>query len=76
MLMLGCIPVTYLRWWDGVVCGKEGNESVATRVAMLILPKKGLKGTISRSLGRLDKLKLLDLSCNRFKGVLPTRSQI
>ena len=57
--------------WEGVVCGKEGNESVATRVAMLILPKKGLKGIISRSLGRLDKLKLLDLSCNHFEGVLP-----
>ncbi|KAK1582189.1 hypothetical protein Q3G72_012616 [Acer saccharum] len=50
---------------------QEGNESVATRVAMLILPKKGLKGIISRSLGRLDKLKLLDLSCNHFEGVLP-----
>ncbi|KAK4852690.1 hypothetical protein QYF36_026218 [Acer negundo] len=91
MLMIGFIPMTYLRWefagnltnesiitswsnnsfccqWDGVVCEKEGNESVATR---LILPKKGLKGIISRSLGRLDKLKLLDLSCNHFEGVLP-----
>ncbi|KAI9184752.1 hypothetical protein LWI28_000770 [Acer negundo] len=57
--------------WDGVVCGKEGNESVATRVAVLILPKRGLKGIISRSLGRLDKLKLLDPSCNHFEGVLP-----
>ncbi|KAK1591433.1 hypothetical protein Q3G72_007717 [Acer saccharum] len=38
---------------------------------MLILPKKGLKGIISRSLGCLDKLKLLDLSCNHFVGVLP-----
>ncbi|KAK0601113.1 hypothetical protein LWI29_021359 [Acer saccharum] len=38
---------------------------------MLILPKTVFKGTISHSLGRLDKLKLLDLSCNRFKGVLP-----
>ncbi|KAK2638977.1 hypothetical protein Ddye_026772 [Dipteronia dyeriana] len=57
--------------WDGVVCGKKGNESVASRVAMLILPKKGLKGIVSRSLGRLDKLKLLDLSSNHFEGVLP-----
>ncbi|KAI9186428.1 hypothetical protein LWI28_017185 [Acer negundo] len=38
---------------------------------MLILPNKGLKGIISRSLGLLDKLKLLDLSCNHFEGVLP-----
>ncbi|KAH7544111.1 hypothetical protein ACOSQ2_031162 [Xanthoceras sorbifolium] len=57
--------------WDGVVCGKEDNGSVASRVAMLILPKKGIKGIISRSLGRLDQLKLLDLSCNHFEGVLP-----
>ncbi|TXG66872.1 hypothetical protein EZV62_008147 [Acer yangbiense] len=57
--------------WDGVVCGKEGNESVASRVAKLILSKKGLKGIISRSLGRLDQLKRLDLSCNHFEGVLP-----
>ncbi|KAK2637843.1 hypothetical protein Ddye_025638 [Dipteronia dyeriana] len=122
--------------WDGVVCGNEGNnDSVASRVSMLILPKKGQKGIIWRSLGRLDceecltvslrniieqwiqlsitrqdnnrpsqackvkihfgeliisffehfykhlcncvhnlymdKLKLLDLSCNHFEGVLP-----
>ncbi|KAK4851206.1 hypothetical protein QYF36_013272 [Acer negundo] len=58
--------------WDGVVCGIEGNnDSVASRVSMLILPNKGLKGIISRSLGLLDKLKLLDLSCNHFEGVLP-----
>ncbi|KAK2638972.1 hypothetical protein Ddye_026767 [Dipteronia dyeriana] len=57
--------------WDGVACGKEGNGSVASRVAMLILPKKGLKGIISRSLGRLDQLKWLDLSCNHFESVLP-----
>ncbi|KAI9185141.1 hypothetical protein LWI28_004643 [Acer negundo] len=57
--------------WDVVVCGKKGNESVASRVAMLILPKKGLKGIVSHSLGRLDKLKLLDLSSNHFEGVLP-----
>ncbi|KAK4849772.1 hypothetical protein QYF36_000673 [Acer negundo] len=58
--------------WDGVVCGNEGNnDSVSSRVSMLILPKKGLKGIISRSLGRLEKLKLLDLSSNHFEGVLP-----
>ena len=58
--------------WDGVVCGNEGNnDSVASRVSMLILPKKGLKGIISHSLGRLDQLKRLDLSCNHFEGVLP-----
>lgn len=57
--------------WDGVVCGKVSNGSVANRVAMLVLSKKGLKGKISPSLGRLDQLKLLDLSCNHLEGALP-----
>lgn len=60
--------------WDGVVCENEKNSStgpVASRVIMLILPNKGLKGAISRSLGHLDKLKLLNLSCNHLVGGLP-----
>ncbi|KAK9265761.1 hypothetical protein L1049_003379 [Liquidambar formosana] len=60
--------------WDGVVCGngKNGsNGSVARRVIKLILHSKGLKGNISRSLGRLDQLKKLDLSCNHLQGGLP-----
>ncbi|KAJ4726342.1 Receptor kinase [Melia azedarach] len=57
--------------WDGVVCARESNVSIASRVNMLILPKKGLEGIISWSLGRLDQLKLLDLSCNHLEGGLP-----
>ncbi|CAK9173616.1 unnamed protein product [Ilex paraguariensis] len=58
--------------WDGVACENGGNGSVANRVTMLNLSKKGLKGVISNSLGRLDWLKVLDLSHNRLEGGLPT----
>jgi len=59
--------------WDGVVCENvKGNGSVAGRVTKLLLSKMGLKGTISHSLGRLDQLKLLDLSRNHLDGELPT----
>ncbi|XP_052178833.1 phytosulfokine receptor 2 [Diospyros lotus] len=54
--------------WDGVECG---NESASSRVTVLRLPGKGLRGVISRSLGGLDQLKLLDLSLNHLQGVLP-----
>ncbi|XP_002528241.2 phytosulfokine receptor 2 isoform X1 [Ricinus communis] len=57
--------------WDGVVCGNNGNGSTVSRVTMLMLPRKGLKGIISRSLGRLDQLKSLDLSCNHLQGEMP-----
>ncbi|KAK8706214.1 hypothetical protein V6N13_049789 [Hibiscus sabdariffa] len=57
--------------WDGVVCGKMSNFSASNRVTGLILPKRGLKGKISTSLARLDRLKRLDLSCNHLMDVLP-----
>ncbi|XP_012076552.2 phytosulfokine receptor 2 [Jatropha curcas] len=57
--------------WNGVLCGNSGNGSTNSRVIKLILPKKGLKGIISWSLGRLDQLKSLDLSCNDLQGGLP-----
>lgn len=57
--------------WDGVVCGNNGNGSAGNRVIKLILPRKDLEGIISQSLGRLDKLKVLDLSCNHLQGELP-----
>ncbi|KAJ6333003.1 hypothetical protein OIU77_008956 [Salix suchowensis] len=58
--------------WDGVVCGSNINGSVHRRVTMLILSKKGLQGLIPRSLGYLDQLKSLDLSCNHLQGGLPS----
>ncbi|KAJ6417162.1 hypothetical protein OIU84_002962 [Salix udensis] len=58
--------------WDGVVCGSNINGSIHRRVTMLILSKKGLQGLIPRSLGYLDQLKSLDLSCNHLQGGLPS----
>lgn len=55
--------------WDGVVCD---NGSVANRVLILNLSKKGLRGVISQSLSRLDHLKVLDLSHNHLEGVFPS----
>ncbi|GFP78623.1 phytosulfokine receptor 2 [Phtheirospermum japonicum] len=52
--------------WEGVVC-----ES--TRVSMLRLSGKGLKGNITESLFKLDRLKLLDLSHNYLEGQLPVK---
>ncbi|KAJ4841138.1 Phytosulfokine receptor 2 [Turnera subulata] len=57
--------------WEGVLCGNNSNGSVHSRVTVLNLSRKGLKGTILPSLGRLDQLKSLDLSFNRLGGVLP-----
>lgn len=58
--------------WDGVSCqGSSNNGSDSTKVTRLILRRKGLKGIISRSLGRLDALEVLDLSYNQFEGGLP-----
>lgn len=58
--------------WVGVFCDdlKMGSTS-SSRVTRLILPQKDLNGMISPSLGRLDQLKLLDLSFNLLKGELP-----
>ena len=58
--------------WDGVVCENVKNSSsVTSRVTKLLLSRKGLKGIISHSLGRLDHLKFLDLSSNHLNGELP-----
>ncbi|GKV15964.1 hypothetical protein SLEP1_g26685 [Rubroshorea leprosula] len=57
--------------WDGVFCENETGGSNSSRVTMLILHKKGLKGTISSSLGRLNQLKWLNLSYNCLEGRLP-----
>ncbi|KAG9154610.1 hypothetical protein Leryth_025625 [Lithospermum erythrorhizon] len=58
--------------WDGVRCESVANKSVANRVIGLELSRKGLKGRISKSLGKLDQLKLLDLSFNHLEGLLPS----
>ncbi|KAJ0045013.1 hypothetical protein Pint_04612 [Pistacia integerrima] len=57
--------------WVGVVCGDQSNVSVPSKVVMLKLARKGLKGLIPRSIAGLDQLKSLDLSFNHLEGVLP-----
>ncbi|XP_044501143.1 phytosulfokine receptor 2-like [Mangifera indica] len=57
--------------WDGVVCDDQSNVSVPSRVVMLKLARKGLKGMIPNSIASLDQLKSLDLSFNHLQGVLP-----
>lgn len=57
--------------WDGVFCDYLSNSSASFRVTKLILPDRGLKGFVSRSLGRLSELRLLDISDNYLEGDLP-----
>ncbi|GAB4846441.1 Phytosulfokine receptor 2 [Ancistrocladus abbreviatus] len=62
---------SYCCLWEGVVCGGSDGVSNGSRVTKLMLQRKGLKGTISRSLAQLDQLQVLDLSCNHLEGELP-----
>ncbi|XP_071698686.1 phytosulfokine receptor 2 [Rutidosis leptorrhynchoides] len=55
--------------WDGVVC--ENDVTNVSKVTMLNLSSKGLKGKISNSVSRLQNLKSLDLSFNQLEGELP-----
>lgn len=58
--------------WDGVSCvDDKNNGSVVSRVIKLVLRNKGLRGVISRSLGQLEQLEMLDLSGNYLEGGLP-----
>ncbi|KAG9445985.1 hypothetical protein H6P81_012113 [Aristolochia fimbriata] len=56
--------------WAGVSCGNS-NASVQNRVVKLVLPRQGLRGPLSSSLGRLDQLEHLDLSFNSLRGRVP-----
>ncbi|KAG6683273.1 hypothetical protein I3842_12G004500 [Carya illinoinensis] len=53
--------------WEGISCDHKG------RVTHLWLPSKGLKGSISPSLGNLTRLSHLNLSHNSLTGLLPTQ---
>ncbi|XP_050369381.1 tyrosine-sulfated glycopeptide receptor 1-like [Argentina anserina] len=65
------ISSTSLNWssndccnWEGITCNTAG------RVTHLLLPSKGLQGSISSSLGNLTKLSHLNLSHNSLSGSL------
>ncbi|XP_050140036.1 receptor-like protein 2 isoform X3 [Malus sylvestris] len=53
--------------WEGITCDMFG------RVTHLLLPSKGIKGCISRSLGNLTHLSHLNLSHNMLSGPLEAR---
>jgi len=53
--------------WEGIACDPAGY------VTHIWLPSKGLKGSISPSLGNLTHLSHLNLSHNSLSGPLPTR---
>lgn len=55
--------------WDGVVC--ENDAKNVSKVTMLSLSSKGLKGVISNSISRLENLRSIDLSYNQLAGELP-----
>ncbi|XP_074319351.1 phytosulfokine receptor 2 [Silene latifolia] len=57
--------------WDGIGCDSS-NGSAPSRVTRLMLKKKGLEGVISSSIGALDQLESVDLSCNSLEGGLPS----
>ncbi|XP_027355874.1 phytosulfokine receptor 2-like [Abrus precatorius] len=58
--------------WVGVECDNVDDGAAARRVSRLVLQGMDLNGTISSSLGLLDKLKVLDLSFNHLQGELPS----
>ncbi|KAL8205483.1 hypothetical protein R6Q57_009034 [Mikania cordata] len=55
--------------WDGVIC--ENDARNLSRITILNLSGKGLKGVISDSLSQLQNLRSLDLSFNHLEGELP-----
>ncbi|KAK3156349.1 hypothetical protein QOZ80_2AG0106110 [Eleusine coracana subsp. coracana] len=55
--------------WRGVACGLRGRSR--GRVVALDLAELNLLGTITPALGNLTHLRQLDLSSNRFHGILP-----
>ncbi|XP_020578427.1 phytosulfokine receptor 2 [Phalaenopsis equestris] len=58
--------------WDGVCCSQDSNAaSNLSRVTHLLLPNRGLEGSISPALSNLDELLSLDLSSNLLSGSIP-----
>ncbi|KAI4329006.1 hypothetical protein L6164_021313 [Bauhinia variegata] len=58
--------------WEGIACD-TGDDNGDRRVIQLVLPFRGLSGSISSSLTNLTNLSTLNLSHNRFSGTLPAQ---
>ncbi|KAL3538842.1 hypothetical protein ACH5RR_002208 [Cinchona calisaya] len=58
--------------WTGVTCEIIGGTPDILRVVSLVLPTKGLLGSIAETLGFIDHLRTLDLSNNFLNGTLPS----
>ncbi|KAI4329005.1 hypothetical protein L6164_021312 [Bauhinia variegata] len=58
--------------WEGIVCDAS-DDNGDQRVIQLLLPSRGLSGSISSSLTNLTNLSTLNLSHNRFSGILPAQ---
>ncbi|KAK8954365.1 Phytosulfokine receptor 2 [Platanthera zijinensis] len=56
-------------FWDGVFCSPDTSNS--SRVTLLHLADRGLRGSISALLSNLNELQYLDLSGNALSGGIP-----
>ena len=59
-------------WLNDDECSWTGIRCVLGVVTIILLPELGLQGTLSRDLGLLSDLTLLDLHSNNISGSLPT----
>ncbi|KAK4267111.1 hypothetical protein QN277_023940 [Acacia crassicarpa] len=59
--------------WEGVLCDESNMGNGDQRVIGLLLPSRGLTGSISPALTNLAGLSQLNLSHNRLSGNLPTQ---
>ncbi|XP_028796251.1 tyrosine-sulfated glycopeptide receptor 1-like [Neltuma alba] len=59
--------------WEGILCDEGNTDNGHRRVIGLLLPSRGLAGSISPSLMKLTCLSRLNLSHNRLSGNLPTQ---
>ncbi|XP_054783888.1 tyrosine-sulfated glycopeptide receptor 1-like isoform X2 [Prosopis cineraria] len=59
--------------WEGILCDKGDKDNGDQRVIGLLLPSRGLAGSISPALTNLTGLSQLNLSHNRLSSNLPTQ---
>ncbi|CAN8266778.1 unnamed protein product [Cochlearia groenlandica] len=59
--------------WTGITCNSTGsdNNNTTRRVTKLELPNKKLSGKLSESIGKLDEIRVLNLSRNFIRDTIP-----